>query len=310
MAISAFPTRNVTITPGTSLIECETLSSSVPDLYDVKLLNTSSFTLQNYSYNFNRLILAGTGQVNTQNDLVLNELIFETDGATLALDISSNFNLNVGMESQTSIGNPGILKSGANGTQATVNKPTGNICAMGPIGFQDIDGILNGVFNAPEGVDNGNNNGINFDDGSTGSSLYWIAGNGDWQVPSNWSRVSGGCPSSNNPNNAPSLIFDDYSFTQNNQIITVPNGTNCKEINFHAPFIVDFDITVGLGPDRLVISGGIVNMNGESLIVKGETKIENSASLSTDMVNFTTKSLNATSGAYILKAGSNATIKP
>ena len=51
-------------------------------------------------------------------------------------------------------------------------------------------------------------------------------------------------------------------------------------------------------------------MNGKNLIVNGETKIENGAFLITDMVNFTTKSLNATSGVYILRAGSNATIKP
>ena len=126
----------VTVDYGTSTIDCQKLSSKVTHLYNVKLSNSFPRTLQSYPYNFNSLILNSPYQITTQNDLTLNDLVFNVNGSTLAIDNADDFIINGGIESLASVSTPAALKSNSNGVQAEINKAAGNICAIGHISFK------------------------------------------------------------------------------------------------------------------------------------------------------------------------------
>lgn len=300
---------NVTVT-GSSLIVCDRLTSMNLALHNVKLTNTSNINLGGYPYIFNTLILAGTGQVNTVYDLTLNDLVFETDGATLALDANDLLVINGGIESTTSAGNPAILKSNTSGTRAEIDKAAGNICVLGPVDFQDIQGVLSGVFNAPEGIDSGNNDNVNFDNGTSSDDLYWIAQNGgNWQVQKNWSRITGGCPATKNPQDAPNLFFDSNSFTATPVTVTIPSGATCNNLFFRNSENFTLDVSVNLYPDAVFVEGGYINLVGKTFDVAGEVTIESSGLMTTDMLNFVTEKLSPSSGAFVVKSGSTAKVK-
>ncbi len=310
-ALSRTANANVTINPGTSLVECDQLTSNVEELYDVKLTNTSNRLLNNFSYRFNKLILGGTGDVTVQNDLTLNELVFAVDGSTLVLNIngSEEFSINGGIESMASVGNPGNLKAVSAGSRMEISREIpGNICVTGPVAFQDIAVAIPGVFNAPEGIDNGNNDGINFNDGGTSADLYWIGGSGEWSDTNNWSKVSGGCPDNKNPNDATRLFFNNFGFFNDDETVSIPSLNNCGELYFtNSARSVTLDIALGLTADLLDITNGDVSLTGSNLFTT-ETKVQSGSVLSTDMLNFTTDKLETNSSLIIIRNGSNVTV--
>ena len=182
---------------------------------------------------------------------------------------------------------------------------------MGHIAFTDINADLEGIFNAPDGINNGNNLGINYDDGAFSTNLYWIGGSGDWSLQSNWSRISGGCPSTNNPNNASSLIFNDFGFYDTDHTITLTGTNNCNEMFFfNSSKPVTLDIDYLLRPSSITIASGDVSTIGENIIVDGKTKIESNGYLSTDMLLYRTEELDAISGQVIIRPGSKLRVKP
>lgn len=295
----------VTVNHGTSLIECQQLTSKVLDLYDVKFSNTSPRTLGNYPYHFNSLILNSVHQLTTQNDLTLNDLVFNVSGSTLAIDAGDVLHINGGMNSLASVSNPGTLKSKTAGSRADVDKNTGNICATGFIAFQDIDAVLGGVFNAPQGIDSGNNAGINFDDGSSSLYLYWIAQNGGtWQVQSNWSRVDGGCPASKNPADSPNLAFNSNSFSSSPITVDIPAGTTANDIHFMNTENLTVNVASSLTSDNIYVNGGYINFIGKTVDVMGTTDILSSGVMTIDMTNFfKSNEMHTISGVFIIRNG-------
>jgi hypothetical protein len=309
-ALSRLPQDNVTVDAGTSLIECDKLTSANLNLYDVQLNNTVTRNLDNYPYNFNKLILNSANLVTSQNTLTVNDLIFNVDGSTLALDDADGLFVNGGIQSLASSANPGILKSKLSGTRAEVIKVAGNICVLGNVAFQDIDADMIGVFNAPFGQDNGNNDGINYDKGLTSSELYWIGGSGDWEVVSNWSRVSGGCPSGKSPDDAIRVVFDRYSFPTNNEIVNVSLASATNSIHFrNSNYYANFDIFPSLTADTIFIDGGVSKFSGKNLFVNEMLTLESGLILA-DMLNFTMPALRTDAGLIIVRAGKALKILP
>ncbi|GLR16989.1 hypothetical protein GCM10007940_16040 [Portibacter lacus] len=305
MALSRTTNSGVTVSAGTSLITCEKLTSTVTNLYDVQLNNASSRTLDNYAYNFNSLILKGIGQVNTQNDLTVKDLVFEANGSSLALDMGEVLTINGGIISNTSSGNPGILKSRVNGTQVDIDKVAGNICVLGYVSFEDINAALSGVFNAPLGIDAGNNTDINYDNGTSTSDLYWIGESGSWLVNSNWSRVDGGCPSTKDPKNAPNLYFTSNSFSTSPATVTVPSATTANDVHFLNSDNLTVNVTINLTPNNIYVNGGYANFTGKLVTVLGSTTVQSSGFLTTDMTNtYRTNELESSGGAVIVRSGS------
>ncbi len=281
MSISATESYNVTVNPGSSHIICEELVCFVPELNDVEFINASPITLNNYTYTFNRLILNGAGQVTLQEDMTLTSVLFMSDGSSLALDPNDDFVILNGILSETSSADPGVLKSKNSGVRAEVTKSIGNFCAMGPIAFQDIQMVVEGVTHAPEGVDNGNNIGISFIPFPTSQNLplYWVGKTTNWATRSNWSSVSGGCSTNFNPNNRPKLVFDGHSTYLNNNVILFAI-TNTNEIEFNGvQGELIFDNRVDLNLSTITVDESWVRFIGKDYSVSGAMNISNGATV-------------------------------
>ncbi len=301
-------TSNVTVNPGTSVIECEKLSSTTPVLYDVILTNPTPLTMDNIAYSFNSLTLQGIDQVSTQNALTLNDLIFKVNGSSLAVATSEGLIVNGGIRSFASSGNTGVLKSGTIGTSTVLDKTNGNLCVVGRVAFRDINAVLGGVLNAPLGVDNGGNTNINFDNGSTSNALYWIGNSGNWNTVSNWSRLSGGCPSNKNPASETSLVFDNNSFATSPATVDVTTST-CNDVFFRNFANATVEISSSLTAKNIFNDGGYVNFIGKNLFIDtgGEIKVENGGFFTSKMLNCTAPLVEVASGALVVKNGAKLT---
>ncbi len=300
---------DVTVNPGTSVIECEKLSSLVPVLYDVVLNNSVTQNLGNVAYSFNKLTLNGTGQVSTQNSMTLHDLVFNVNDSKLIVDNQDGLVVNGGIRSFATNAAPAVLKSNVNGTSATIDKANGNICVMGQVAFQDINAILGGVFNAPSGIDNGGNSNINFDNGSTSAALYWIGNSGDWNINSNWSRISGGCPTTKNPADAFSLVFDNNSFATSPAQVDVKTTSNCNDVYFKNLANATIDITTSLTAKNIYNNNGYVNLTGKNLFIEngGQIKVENGGVFISRLLYGYAPLIDLASGLLLVKSGAKLT---
>lgn len=312
--ISGAPT---TVNPGTSLIECGKLTFFDPNavLHDLRLTNTTSTEVMNRALTLNRLFLSGSGEVTTSYPLTVEELVFENSGGTLKLHNSPFFGgvahltVNGGIESLASSGNPAVLKTKTTGVSAILDKTIGNLCVVGPVTFQDIDSQLSGVVHAPEGIDAGNNTGINFTPISTTSTLYWIAGSEKFESIQNYSSVSGGCPYPlSNPSN-PTLIFDDNGLFSSTEVIIANGPITSSQIHFlNSSSTIELSISGLIETDELIVNGGDVRIQGDDLIVTIETVLDSGGVLITNLQNYNTKKLLGESGIFIARSGSTVLI--
>lgn len=308
--LASLPTSGVSCDPGTSLIECEQLENGGLDLHDVKLVNPTSYILDNFACSFDKLILAGAASVRTGADLTLNELEFTDGDSELLINPLHDLTVTESISSLASNGAPATLGSTTPGSQATITKGLGNLCLTGYLSITDVEADLPGVFHAPLSIDDGNNSNIEFSDGAASDTLYWIAGSGNWNVKNNWSKISGGCPSSISPNTSPHLVFNDNSLFEAGDEISVPETVTANQVYFFNS-INDrpvLRIDAGLEVVKLVIDGGQVEFKGVDFINTGETIIDNGAQLISDISNFSTNTLTTNSGLFLLRLGSNVQV--
>ncbi|NNF32534.1 MAG: hypothetical protein HKN68_00385 [Saprospiraceae bacterium] len=312
MKLAQLPQNNVTVDKGTSHIKCEKLTSVVPELYNVEMINTNAVLMDNWPVEFNKLILSGAGSVGTAQDMTLNDLVFNVDDTELQLNTGFDFKINGGIQSFADKTMPGILKSNTPGTRAEIDKDIGNICVEGYLNFVDIEAVLTGTMHAPFGDDiDGSNLGITFDGGSTSPDLFWIGGtDNNWNTINNWSRVTGGCPSTKNPTTSPNLVFDGNSFTDPTNTINLSASTTvANNVFFYNTEPLTIDIPNNFMPTSINIVGGDARFEGHTMEVQGNTHIESGGVLITEMDNiFRTFSFSGPSGIWIVRSGSSATI--
>ncbi len=308
MKLSLNSNSNVTVNYGTSLIECDKLTSTITELYDVKLTNSLPLNLPNYNCTFNKLILDGSGEVTMLKDLILDTLIFEQGGTSLALDTNSDFIVQ-GIKSLATQSNPALLKSRNIGTPAAVNTNFSNICVTGHVSFTDIDASFPGVFHAPQGINNGNNIDIVYDSGSSSSDLYWIGNEGTWDVSNNWSLVDGGCPATKDPENAMNLYFNHNSFYTSPVTVSILKPTNLVNVHFQNSENLIVDVARNTTTNSIHVTGGYVNFVGTKILDIGDVYINNAGFLTTALNNFSTETLDVSSGALIVRSGSKTFIR-
>jgi hypothetical protein len=89
-----------------------------------------------------------------------------------------------------------------------------------------------------QSIDRGGNVGFQFS-GSTGRTLYWVGGSGDWDEQIHWSLISGGPGGECVPTENDDVIFDSRSFTTNNDFVTFGKTLTavafCKNLTFNVP---------------------------------------------------------------------------
>lgn len=301
--LSQYTYSNVTVDPGTSLIECEELTSTVPVLYDLKLINSSTLSLPNYPLELNELIIAGTGEVRTYNDITANYLIFKDPGTSLAIDPNDDFVINEFITSNATLANPAILKSRTSGTRAEIQQLDDGICVDGIVEITDIEAQVLGVMHAPEGIDGGNNMDINFDDGAGSSVRYWIGQSGVFTDNSNWSIISGGCPHASGESGASDLIFDDNSFYTADEVVTLPTTVYTNQISFYNLNKCTFNITGQLTVSNLNVLGGYLDLNGTAAYINNTVTVDNLGVFDLGVADFTTTEFLTPSGLVVMRNG-------
>lgn len=87
-------------------------------------------------------------------------------------------------------------------------------------------------------IDRGGNSGWQFSN-TTGRTLYWVGGSGDWSEQSHWSLISGGTGGECIPTEIDDVIFDNRSFSSNNGFVGYNNSFDlvafCKNFTFDVP---------------------------------------------------------------------------
>lgn len=305
-SLSQFPTYNVTVNEGTSLYECENFISSVSNMHDLKLNNTTNIIMSNYDYVMHDLILNTNNFVRTNKDIELQNLIFNVNDSKLSLDPAAIFKVNGGLISNASISKPGVLYSKTSGAQADITSVKNNICALGHISFLDINADIGGVFHAPQGIDDDNNSNINFDEGNQAVGLYWVGGSGVWSHLSNWSTVSGGCPTNKHPANVQELYFDDNGIFVNDNVISIDGYHEAGELIFSNDVNVQIEIPSLLIVDDILIDNGYVTFQNNALIVNNNLVVQDESYLSLDLSDLSVGDMETHSGVVIFRQGITA----
>ncbi len=64
------------------------------------------------------------------------------------------------------------------------------------------------------------------------TNLYWVGGSGDWHNANHWSLISGGKGGATLPNINDDVIFDENSFTSNNENVMLSGNMECRNISW------------------------------------------------------------------------------
>lgn len=118
--------------------------------------------------------------------------------------------------------------------KATINKVSGSL-NLDHISLKDITGTGGATFNATNSIDLGGNVGWNIQS-SNEINFYWIGGSGNWTSSSNWSYSSGGKPANCIPSAQDNVIFDEKSFNNFQQVLTLDGSSvSCKNMIWKNP---------------------------------------------------------------------------
>ncbi|MCB0628962.1 MAG: T9SS type A sorting domain-containing protein [Saprospiraceae bacterium] len=189
-------------------------------------------------------------------------------GSTQTLDKQVNINA-----PNTNCSRYITLRSTVSGTAATIAKAPQNASDVVQLSFfniQDVHiddgGVAYNSFEATNSFDLGNTDGWTFFPVS-GITLYWIGGSGDWSDGNHWSTLSGGSPVNCIPTFADDVVFDENSFSGNNQTVNV----NLPNIYFHSMTWSDpdNDRPTWLIPNGSVYVGGSLTLTPSMFVTVG-----------------------------------------
>ena len=308
--LAEFPTNNVTLDAGSSHIVTESILAAGLELHDLTLENAAPVVLTNFTLAADRLFLAGSEPLRASADLTLAELVFAADGASLEMSPTAELTVTESISSLSSAANPGRLLSRTTGTSLTLDKPEGNLCISGPVALQDVAFVGGGIGHAPQGIDDGNNSGIAFDDASASNTLYWVGGSGAWAPATNWSGRTGGCSDGRSPDAMANLVIDDNGLFRENEQIDIPANTVIQSLTLTATDThVAFQIADETEASSLTLSNSYLELRGGRFEVIQGTNVDGSVLISNLSEGFTTGALTNAAGLVIVRPGSTATVK-
>lgn len=153
------------------------------------------------------------------------------------------------------------LRTMSPGIQATIKKITG-LMQEDYLAIKDIKVIGGATFITNNGINLGNvtNWTIN---SSSGTTLYWVGGNGFWNDPAHWSTTSGGVyPSGNTcpPSISDNVVFDANSFSLPNDSVKVNSNIYCNNMTWtgvtNNPTFVNTSYNINI-QGSLIFAGGM-----------------------------------------------------
>lgn len=121
------------------------------------------------------------------------------------------------------------IKGETLGAQGTFSMASGTFNGDWLI-LQDVNATGAGSFVADNTVDLGNVTGWTVNTIAP-RDFYWVGNNGNWNVASNWSDVSGGTPGNCGiPNRLDNAIFDANSFSASGQYVNINVSADCEDM--------------------------------------------------------------------------------
>lgn len=131
-------------------------------------------------------------------------------------------------------------------------------------------------------------------------SYYWIGNSGNWDDGTKWSLSSGGIPANVVPGVDDKVVFDENSFSLNNQTVSLTQDQSCYSIRWFA----NEDINLSFSGHALTVRDGITLLsNNISSTSSGLISIEGDASTNT-VINLANNDLGHLDLTF---AGSDAT---
>lgn len=100
------------------------------------------------------------------------------------------------------------------------------------------------------------------------NTVYWIGNSGNWDDPTHWSLSSGGLPANIIPGTEDRVVFDEFSFSENNYAVTINTDVNCYSLTW-----------VNNMQSQLILNGftiwvsGILDLSSSNLEIVGIGKI-------------------------------------
>ncbi|MBE0661777.1 MAG: hypothetical protein IH597_04850 [Bacteroidales bacterium] len=181
-------------------------------------------TINDDNGNYGYVTMNGNGNINGY-DNTFGTLIFTAGNlykfqSARTQFITDNFFAN-GTETETI-----IIEASSAGSQATINKASGNSVIVNYVLLKDNKAAGGVTFTANNSIDMGNNEGWTIIAPSS-RDLYWVGGTGDWNDPTNWAEESNGTGGGGIPSLLDNTFFDAFSFDATGQTVTViGNATN------------------------------------------------------------------------------------
>ncbi|OXA82042.1 hypothetical protein B0A65_01390 [Flavobacterium frigidimaris] len=200
---------------------------------------------------FNYLNLLGKGSYTFTSGAV-NPIIIKN--ALVAQPSACGGTIGLNAENSTKLANQTQFTFAAGATATVQNALIRNIATSGLIP------------NAVNSVDLGNNTGWSFT--GTGTTYYWIEGQGNWNDVAHWSLTSGGAAGGCVPTAFDNVIFDNNSGSS--VIVTIDETASCNNIIWNnAPGAV-FNVN-----DKFFISGSLTLQPGMAMNVASITNVIN-----------------------------------
>ncbi|MBL0103229.1 MAG: hypothetical protein IPP51_05415 [Bacteroidetes bacterium] len=122
------------------------------------------------------------------------------------------------------------IKSASNGFAAYISGITASN-TLSYVSLQDIHIQGSPLFSAINSIDLGGNDNILLSQ-LTGTNLYWVGGDGNWNDNSHWSTTSGGPGGACVPNPYDDVFFDVNSFVSSNNVVNVNADALCHNMDW------------------------------------------------------------------------------
>ncbi|MBY0432553.1 MAG: S8 family serine peptidase, partial [Cyclobacteriaceae bacterium] len=136
-------------------------------------------------------------------------------------------------------------------------------------------------------------------------TYYWIGNSGNWNDGTHWSLASNGVPANIVPGANDRVVFDENSFTSNDQVVTLTDNRSCFSLRWFAKEPVSFSLssnTLSLGESMTFVTDKITTSTPGTINLTSASTNTNSVDL--DANNFTNWNLNFTGNSSWAITGS------
>lgn len=248
----SFTGTNKSINNANSLLTVGVLSTDGLYYPDVNITTASSSSFSIIYTSFGRLTftnpLASNGSVRIQYNNTIRRLEFKGDGLIRNSDNVIDTLIGAGGKQLNIWGTNTINKlfqintlpcSGlatlVGGDLAILNFATGAVLDLNNIYIDMVKATGSGAPFAVIGAEGDTSVGFNYTLPSTGNTLFWVGGSGNWNEKAHWSATSGGVGGFCVPIMTDDVIFDANSgFTPAGKTVTTNTTTFCKDMTWAA----------------------------------------------------------------------------